>query len=26
LGRDQQWQENQIQLFEELAKGYLVKG
>jgi len=26
LGRNQQWQENQIQLFEELAKGYLVKG
>ena len=26
LGRDQKWQENQIQLFEELAKGYLVKG
>jgi glycerol-3-phosphate dehydrogenase len=26
LGRDQKWQEQQIQLFEELAKGYLVKG
>jgi glycerol-3-phosphate dehydrogenase len=26
LGRDQQWQESQIQLFGELAKGYLVKG
>jgi glycerol-3-phosphate dehydrogenase len=26
LGRDQKWQENQTKLFEELAKGYLVKG
>ena len=26
LRRDHKWQEKQIQLFEELAKGYLVKG
>ena len=26
LGRDQKWQESQIQLFGEVAKGYLVKG
>src|SRR5208337_3125979 len=26
LGRNEQWQGNQIQLFGELAKGYLVKG
>jgi len=26
LGRDQKWQENQLKLFQELAKGYLVKG
>lgn len=25
LGRDQSWQDHQIELFEELARGYLVK-
>jgi glycerol-3-phosphate dehydrogenase len=25
LGRDQRWQENQIQQFEEVARGYLVQ-
>ena len=25
LGRDQRWQENQIQQFQEVARGYLVK-
>jgi glycerol-3-phosphate dehydrogenase len=25
LGRDQRWQENQIQQFQEVARGYFVK-